>query len=367
MKFLDDYPTLEKLEATYPGITASTDKKPLTSTNNSYALTGVALNYLSRLQQRYSQSELLYGLRILFGVGKGTNRRYVALQNGVIVKYGADGSALSGTAQNRIASCVRLARSMVQDAWFKLAQALSSRNQPQQPNRGSVNFVLNPPQSVVAAALHEHFTIALDNANAVNYVINSYKKIHAGLSNHIIVAATDPDADGMDHGHVNLQKIVKHPILRIPSPFQTLGIYAGDEAKITRLQTDQNALNACARRYGVAPTIPALFTRRSGSIHIDFRLVENRGPRRWTDLGIATIIVHEASHKFDFTTDHAYCSEEDKYDALSASQLLRNADSYAFAAASIHCTKLITDEFDTAITAGHTTTITTTTTTGTNS
>jgi hypothetical protein len=65
-----------------------------------------------------------------------------------------------------------------------------------------------------------------------------------------------------------------------------------------------------------------------GSIHLNFRLMKkiNFGPLR-----IARTIIHEASHKFANTMDHAY-ADETNYKSLSRNQMLINADSYAYIA-----------------------------------
>jgi hypothetical protein len=78
-----------------------------------------------------------------------------------------------------------------------------------------------------------------------------------------------------------------------------------------------------------------------GSIHIDYSVFKPTS--LWTDLGVAALIVHEASHKFCGTDDHAYHHEELKYDNLSKELSAMNADSYALLAASIHAGKVLTE------------------------
>jgi Lysine-specific metallo-endopeptidase len=69
-----------------------------------------------------------------------------------------------------------------------------------------------------------------------------------------------------------------------------------------------------------------------GSIKIDFpQLLSVTEPL----LGVAQTIVHEATHKFFDANDYAYAYEP-AYDALSASQSLMNADSYAWTAVSLY-------------------------------
>lgn len=61
----------------------------------------------------------------------------------------------------------------------------------------------------------------------------------------------------------------------------------------------------------------------------------------------AITLIHEASHKFLDTLDFAYVYET-KYRYMSTDQALRNADSYAFAAASLFCGKLMCSDADIA-------------------
>lgn len=85
----------------------------------------------------------------------------------------------------------------------------------------------------------------------------------------------------------------------------------------------------------------------AGSLHITFNkfLKEqtdlNHTPQ--TKIGLAGLIIHEASHKFCYTKDHAYTYQQERYEGLTTIQALDNADSYALAAVSLHCGRLIED------------------------
>jgi Lysine-specific metallo-endopeptidase len=70
-----------------------------------------------------------------------------------------------------------------------------------------------------------------------------------------------------------------------------------------------------------------------GSIHINFPLL--LGTEAFRYLHVARTIIHEATHKFADTRDFAY-TDDAGYASLSRQQALRNADSHAFAAVSIH-------------------------------
>jgi hypothetical protein len=85
-----------------------------------------------------------------------------------------------------------------------------------------------------------------------------------------------------------------------------------------------------------------------GNIHVDFALFTNQTNadkhELWTDLALAGLIIHEASHKFLYTDDHAYCHDGRKYIDLSKSLKLKNADSYAYTAMSLYAGELIEDD-----------------------
>lgn len=339
MRFLTDYPTLTALEAACLGITASTNRQRLASENTSYALGGVAPNHLSRLQSRYSQNELLFGLRILFRVGKGGNHRYsVVLNNGVILKYGAHANTEpSNAVQGRIVRCVKIARDMAYKAW--LAFELSSTS-----DLNALIRVSYP--DLITAVLDHHFRTAPSASAHMRQIIDIYKKIYRELSSHLIIA--DGAADVIGEGAVRWRLIYNDRQDAIASPFRTSAVRRqGDAQTITELKalpTDE--LAALARSRNVEPTAEALVMRRSGSIHIPFTVFEGQGSNLWSDLGLATFILHEASHKFGNTEDHAYTYERSKYRSLQRQLRLENADSYAYAAVSLYGNKLFQDRND---------------------
>ena len=75
----------------------------------------------------------------------------------------------------------------------------------------------------------------------------------------------------------------------------------------------------------------------SKGIHIEFSDV-TKYPR----LLLALRIIHEATHKFAYTEDHAY-TDEDKYQKLTVKQRIENADSFAYTVISIALNQLIKD------------------------
>ena len=81
------------------------------------------------------------------------------------------------------------------------------------------------------------------------------------------------------------------------------------------------------------------FVEGARSVHIEFSLAAVYPPFQ-----LARIIVHEATHKFAGTRDHAYTYEEDDYEDLTTQERVFNADSYAFVVISIALNKLIMNE-----------------------
>lgn len=71
------------------------------------------------------------------------------------------------------------------------------------------------------------------------------------------------------------------------------------------------------------------------SIHVEYDLIDT-----YSKLGVARIIIHEATHKFAGTADHAY-SHQPGYSNMTQVQSLNNADSYAYAATSLYKNKLV--------------------------
>ena len=84
---------------------------------------------------------------------------------------------------------------------------------------------------------------------------------------------------------------------------------------------------------------PVYFTQMCTpkGIHIEFSHI-TKYPR----LLLAQCIVHEATHKFANTEDHAY-TDDDNYEKLIAAQRIENADSFAYVVISIAKGQLITD------------------------
>jgi hypothetical protein len=91
-------------------------------------------------------------------------------------------------------------------------------------------------------------------------------------------------------------------------------------------------------------------TARKGSVHINFDLLNTD-----SKLSVARTIIHESTHRFKDTEDHAYAwyhqtnvDPGDKaYNELDKDEAMDNADSYAYAAICIYKKKLLTGPINT--------------------
>ena len=74
-------------------------------------------------------------------------------------------------------------------------------------------------------------------------------------------------------------------------------------------------------------------------IYLDFSLLKKSNMQQ-----MARVIVHEATHKFAFTGDHAYMSNDGAFARMSGANAVKNADSYAYAAISVMEESALTPE-----------------------
>lgn len=70
---------------------------------------------------------------------------------------------------------------------------------------------------------------------------------------------------------------------------------------------------------------------RHGEIHVPLSRAHE-----FTDISLAQLIIHEATHKYLNTDDEAYANEVD-YASLNLRESLNNADSFAWTAVSLYC------------------------------
>jgi hypothetical protein len=83
------------------------------------------------------------------------------------------------------------------------------------------------------------------------------------------------------------------------------------------------------------------FLQRAGKldIYLDFSLLRKSNKQQ-----MARVIVHEATHKFAFTGDYGYMSDDRAFFRMTGADAIRNADSYAYAAISVMEASALTPE-----------------------
>ncbi len=102
-----------------------------------------------------------------------------------------------------------------------------------------------------------------------------------------------------------------------------------EEAYVTKTKTKYDATTW--RATGWKEVTNSISGFRKGEMHVSLELLQNYSP-----VSYARVIIHEATHKYLCTADEAY-AHDPTYGALSLTQTLNNADSYAWAAVSLYC------------------------------
>ena len=313
MPFLENYTTLDAFFARYPGLKQYKETLAIYFEAGDYsgALRIVLKEYPELVQ--YPPEDLYHGLCALSGKAKGKNTGAV-VRPSVVLKYDSYSYRAEEKVNEvapRIEACVNLAR--------KIASKLYHR--------------VNDPHESVDAILKYHFgferkieqtvsLVQLKDSVALDRVIGGFQAIHKGILGRICIADNEldrfRDRKVVASGYV-VPKLKEKYTGKLISPYKTFGTWPieGKDEEVVW-----------------------------GSIHVDFGLFTGRpnpnSPKPKSDLELARLIIHEASHKFLFTDDHAYCHEEEKYIGLSNDLKLKNADSYAYAAISLYRGKLIT-------------------------
>jgi hypothetical protein len=314
MPFLNDYPTLDIFLENHPNLKGFVSDGEA----NMYIESGVWSEVVKTLQtqypdlKNYPSDDLYYGFCALCGRQKGSNKTSQILDQGsVILKYGADDHWAEHVNEvaPRIVDSVNLARKILSE----MPDRLNSQGK-------EVDVILS---------YHFGFTRGTAESNSLKDVLRGFETLHEKLQHRIVIASRVPGRGvGIPHGYVEWETKEKYEEKRIPqdkliSHYKTFGtMYDKDAGK----------------------AVEAVL----GSIHVDFGLftheTDGGKPELWTDLALAGLIIHEASHKFLNTDDHAYCHEGQKYISLSKSLRLTNADSFAYTAISLHVGELIKDD-----------------------
>lgn len=245
------------------------------------------------LLTKYPEQEIYYGLATLCGVGKGRNE--IVEQRGTYIAKFSDWEKDVHIGQ--VGFYVKMDRTV------ELARKLV---------RVTADAFTAPEHAILDAAVHEHFL--LDRKDPLWAAVGqNFKNIRQFLDGMFRLAANNPSEVKGATGYVIFKRIEEgSPV----SPYKTSG----------------------------APTADANGPHRvthGGSIHMDYGVFRDD---MWTDLGVAAVIVHEASHKICATDDHAYVHDGEKYVNLSKALRVDNADCYGFVAASVYAKKVFTTE-----------------------
>jgi hypothetical protein len=160
--------------------------------------------------------------------------------------------------------------------------------------------------------LKRHFRFSEENRRKTDLETMAYimRLTELGLHSRVRISNNKPGKAGTAAGYVSLKKDSKSTETR--NPYHNV---LPDE-----LLTTEEKLEG---------------QRVRGSIHIDYANVYHGNMTSFTkeykELDLARIIIHEATHKFGGTEDHAYCHQTEKYANMTQEQAFDNADSYAFA------------------------------------
>jgi hypothetical protein len=147
------------------------------------------------------------------------------------------------------------------------------------------------------------------------WVLEKIRRNMLSLSYHLNtgIYLIDIDADNRD---LKLGKVAA------PGTITALGYVAPEKTAI-----DPNTWRTTGTRWGNGITCGF----RHGEIHVSFAKHLNFSP-----ISYAQTIIHEATHKYFNTEDHAY-ADDPTYFTLNLADTLENADSYAWAAVSLYC------------------------------
>lgn len=150
------------------------------------------------------------------------------------------------------------------------------------------------------------------------WVLEKIRKNMLSLSFHLNtgVYLIDIDADNRD---------LETGIAKAPGTISALGYVSPEKTSF-----DPLTWRTRGARWGSGITCGF----RHGEIHVSFARHLN-----FSSISYAQTIIHEATHKYFNTEDHAY-ADDPTYFTLSLADRLENADSYAWAAVSLYCGSL---------------------------
>lgn len=288
--FLETYRNLDVFLKEYPEFSALAKPQNLDVVDFldlDYALQQIGIDCsaaakgLQSLKQVFALKDLRQGLFTLAGHGKGRNRR-TQHRGSYVLKYDDELSANRSVVSDplllqRFDACVALARRLA-------GEAATAMREPSSQDIGAIaayHLKLKPTDP-----LWEKASLG-------------FKQIDDGLRGVIRIAANVPRGISAK-GYVRFKLV------------------SSDEASAAKTL---GAPARVAKEDGYT---------HGGSIHIDYSVF--RTDSTWSDLAIAGLILHEASHKFVLTDDHAYRHDGQKYLGLSQELAVDNADCYAMTA-----------------------------------
>jgi hypothetical protein len=286
MSFLDDFPDLDSFLKACPELQAYKGVADLLLDGTTTEIRKQLVDQCPCLG-KYPPGELVYGAQLLFGWGKGYNNRQKRMPSNFILKHHAD---VKPHTEATIARSLELARNVL--------RGIGDLGKTDRPLLGEV--------------LGYHFKVTKDEiAGALapfQELVRKLNHLRQRMEGCIRIAeAHGTAASGFVRGK-QISQLTPEELEELKlSPFKTA--------------SDQYVY---------------------GSIHVyvPYFSQDVLAGERYTDLRRAQLIIHEASHKFCYTDDHAYANDAN-YQELSQKELLDNADSFGYAAVSLHAKRLI--------------------------
>jgi len=178
------------------------------------------------------------------------------------------------------------------------------------------------PRRSMGKVFTQHFKNASPSTEDRDTVQATFRRTAAGLAGNIVVSDLFTAADRFNKG----------------------GLVWGAEGQVAfDPETDDAFMSELMEEGGIERKNDImrqyLSTADTLEIYIDFGLL-----RTFNIKQMARVIVHEATHKFAYTGDYAYFSNSGDVSGMMASEALKNADSYAYAAISIKAGNTLTHD-----------------------
>lgn len=248
----------------------------------------------SELHAAFGPGVTQYGMATLLGIGKGKMSTLLPLSNATM-KSSPDILATGGREkmQARAGRCLEQARHLVAEV---------------------VERLCDPRDKVVLDAMAMHFGSKPFSVQH-RMVQDKFRQLGDAMSQHLRVTYSSESTVGRK-GSVRSRLVDSEPDTGELSPNKTVHHYARDQSIAY------------------------------GSIHLDAHSLAGEEVQGAvdSDLYIARVLVHEASHKYLATKDLAYVEDlryDYAYPRLDEYERLQNADCYAFLAASVGAGKAI--------------------------